>query len=293
MTNLPLEILSAVPTPFLPDRSLDIPSLRALFDRLEPAVDGLFVSGTTGEFPALTDEERRTILELALAAVGPERVVAHVGAATAHHASALTRAAVASGALRVAAITPYFLTASTDGIVRYFEEIVAAARGVAVYAYVFPDVAGTDLAPSEVPLLAEVGVSGIKVSGLASGRVADYVANAPEGFAVWSGNDADLPRLAACGARGTVSGVSAVLPEPFVRVREALHSQDTAVVEPAQRYVEELVALLGPSIARLKAGLAAQGLGSERCRMSIDRPDPVLAARIVDAVSGDRPAKSA
>ena len=60
-------------------------------------VDGLFVAGTTGEFPALDDVERLSLIELALAEAGPDRVIAHVGAPDARHSARLARLRRRSG----------------------------------------------------------------------------------------------------------------------------------------------------------------------------------------------------
>ena len=46
------EVLSAVTTPFLADGDVDLLGFRRNLERLEKVVDGVFVAGTTGEFPA-------------------------------------------------------------------------------------------------------------------------------------------------------------------------------------------------------------------------------------------------
>jgi 4-hydroxy-tetrahydrodipicolinate synthase len=84
------EIISAIPTPFAEDGKLNLPALRTNLERLEPLLDGVFAAGTTGEFLALSDDERIAVIEEALAVFGPARVVAHVGAAATHQAVALT-----------------------------------------------------------------------------------------------------------------------------------------------------------------------------------------------------------
>ena len=91
-------VFSAVPTLFGADGELDPDANRALYKLVAGLVDGLFVAGTTGEFPALEDSERLSLFELALAEAGPDRVIAHVGAPDARHASRLAQAAAALGA---------------------------------------------------------------------------------------------------------------------------------------------------------------------------------------------------
>ena len=111
MSSVPV-VLSAVPTLFGASGELDADANRALYKLAAGLVDGLFVAGTTGEFPALEDSERLALFELALAELGPDRVIAHIGAPDARHAARLARAAVALGATRIAAITPYYLPAT-------------------------------------------------------------------------------------------------------------------------------------------------------------------------------------
>ena len=278
MTGTPrparLEIIAATPTPFTADGDLDRVAWRACLGRLAPVVDGLFVAGTTGEFPALTDGERLHLFEDALEAVGPARVVAHVGAAGTRQAVALTRAAVAAGVLRLAAITPYYLPASQQAVLTHFGRLAEAAAGAAMYGYLYPDRTQVGLDPSAIGSLAAAGIRGLKISGAASELVEQYVERAPEGFSVWSGADRDLVRVARCGGAGLVSGVSSAAPWAFVALRDALAAgAGEAEIAVRQRAVDAAVDAFD-SIAAMKSGLAELGLAGPLCRMSVDPPDP-------------------
>ncbi len=277
------EILSAVTTPFGPDGELDLAGLRVDLERLEPFVDGVFAAGTTGEFLSLSVGEHQAILETALQVFGPDRTVIHVGSPSTRQSLALTRASRELGAQRFAAITPLYLPASTAGIVRHWSAIKEACGGE-LYGYVFPDVAVTDLAPADLPQALSSGISGLKVSALASTRVRAYLDHAPEGFKVWSGNDADVPQVMALGGFGSVSGVSAVCPEPWAELRTAIAREDQARVQSLQAEIEALVGLLGPSIASQKYGLDCLGAVGGTCRMAIDEPDSSLKTAIAEAL---------
>ena len=111
-------VFSAVPTLFSSDGEVDTGANRALYKHLAGLLDGLFVAGTTGEFPALDEAERLSLIELALAEAGPDRVIAHVGTPDARHSARLARAAAALGATRLAAITPFYLPARPDEVLR-------------------------------------------------------------------------------------------------------------------------------------------------------------------------------
>lgn len=275
MTAAPV-VFSAVPTLFGADGELDPGANRALYKLVAGLVDGLLVAGTTGEFPALEDAERLSLFELALAEAGPDRVIAHIGAPDARHAGRLARAAVALGATRIAAITPYYLPARPDELAGHYRRIRDAAPGPELYAYIFPERTGLPVPP---PLFAEVaeaaGLAGAKISGSASADLAGYVAAAP-GLRIFSGNDADPWATMRAGGAGVISGRSSAYPEVYAALRA-----DEAVQERLDRIVA-----LGASIGRLKHALRVRGLaGSPAARMSVDPPGPELAAAIAAEVA--------
>ena len=150
MTDVPI-VISATPTAFNADGSLDLAGTRRLFQHVAGSgVDALFVAGTTGEFPALSDGERIWIIASAVSAAGPERVIAHVGAASAYQAANLALEARAMGAQRFAAITPYYLPADPYGVRAYFEVVAAATGDLPLYAYLIPQNSGTRVTPSDL-----------------------------------------------------------------------------------------------------------------------------------------------
>ena len=269
-------VFSAVPTLFGADGGLDAGANRALYELVAGRLDGLFVAGTTGEFPALEDAERLSLFELALAAAGPDRVIAHIGAPDARHAARLAQAAVALGATRIAAITPYYLPARPDELAGHYRRIRDAAPGPELYAYIFPERTGLPVPP---PLFAQVadaaGLAGAKVSGSASADLAGYVAATP-GLRIFSGNDASPWASMRAGGAGVISGRSSAYPEVYSALRED---------EAQQSRLDRIVAL-GASIGRLKHALQVRGLaGSPAARMTVDPPDPGLAAAIAAEVA--------
>ncbi len=278
------EILSAVTTVFTSEGELDPSAFEANLERLEPLVDGVFVAGTTGEFLALSVPEHAQLVRAALGVFGPQRVVVHVGAPSTRQAVELAGQAAGLGARRFAAITPYYLAASPQGTGAYLSAIKTTCGGE-LYGYLFPNVAVTDITPDQLGPLLDAGIDGLKLSGLASTRVDAYLAQAPTGFRLWSGNDADLPHVMAAGGTGTVSGCSGVCPQPWADFREAYGAGDQAGLVAAQARIEQVVPVLGPSIANLKHGLDLQGLAGGSCRMSIDYPDQATQAAIAQAVA--------
>jgi 4-hydroxy-tetrahydrodipicolinate synthase len=277
-------VFSAVPTLFRDDGELDLDANRSLHKFLAGLVDGLFVAGTTGEFPALDDAERLSLVELALAAAGPDRVIAHVGAPDTRHAARLARAAAALGATRIAAVTPFYLPVRPDELTSHYCRIREAVPAVECYAYIFPERTSVPVPP---PLFGQVaaaaGLAGTKVSGSAAADLPGYVAAAPD-LRIFIGNDSNLAAAMRAGAAGVISGRSAAYPEVYAALTTALRAGDAEAADRAQQAVERIVAT-GQSIGRLKHALQLRGFGSAAARMTVDPPTAEVAAAIAAEVA--------
>lgn len=286
-------VITATPTLFGADESLNLADTRAHLEWLrEQGVDALFPAGTSGEFPSLTDDERLEILGVALEIFPADSVYIHVGAATARQAENLVRRSVAAGATRMAAITPFFQPAPEDQVVEYYARLVEAAQGKAlIFAYLFEARTTTASNPAILTRLAEVGVAGVKLSGESDASVEAYLAAAPEGFTVFSGNDISFGWLIQAGGHGIVSGVSSAYPEAFRGLRDALIDGDTAAIEANQALVEEAVAAVrAGSLTHLKAGIHARGFGDSPVRSAVapaGAADRAVIAALANRYNGD------
>jgi 4-hydroxy-tetrahydrodipicolinate synthase len=130
------EILTAIVTPFKADGSVDIDAFRALASHLVAnGSDGLVVTGTTGESPTLSDDERFALYEAALDEVGDRAtVVAGTGTYSTDHSIQLTSRAHELGVHGFLVVTPYYNKPPARGIVRHFQEIGAVTdRPLVVY----------------------------------------------------------------------------------------------------------------------------------------------------------------
>jgi 4-hydroxy-tetrahydrodipicolinate synthase len=275
-------VVAAVPTPFTSAGELDLATAEKLFRRVAASgVDGLFVAGTTGEFTALNAAERIALIEAALAAAGPDRVIAHTGAAVVTEAVALTGAALAAGAKEVAAITPFGLPSGDERVREYYQAVAAAAAGATVYAYVFPGATGTEVTAGQLADLAAIpGLAGAKVSGCGPNVITSYVAAVPGSFTVFSGNDTEFAAVTAAGAAGVVSGLASAIPEPFVAIARALGSADAAAQARAQALIDRVARAIGPDIPALKLALNLRGLPVGPTRLTPAEADPATSERV-------------
>ncbi len=276
------EVLSAVPTFFDGAGEVDLAATAAHHAWLHGRVDGVFVAGTTGEFPALDRTERRALASAALDVFGPEHVVVHVGAASTRDTVALTRDAVALGVRRLAVLTPYYLPADVDAVTRHFAATTAAAGAASVYGYLFTERSGVTVSPSEFGrIAADTGLAGAKLSGAANEQVAEYIEALPAGGQLWSGADTTLAAVVRAGGAGIVSGLSAAFPEPFMALAAA---GDADAEREAQAQADAVLAALHGSVEGIKHALALLGHGNGSLRMTSPAVgDPEAIARLVPA----------
>jgi len=254
-------------------------------------VDAIFVAGTTGEFPALSDAERLSVIEVAVDSAGAERVIAHVGAPSGYQAARLARAARQAGVTRMAAITPFYLPATIAGVRGYFARVCAEADGARVYAYLFPRLTGTELTPLQVAgLVNEFDLAGVKLSIPGTDFLADLARRVSHDVDLYSGNDELLVAVVAAGGRGVVSGVSPACPDYFTGLARAMDSGDNDAISRHQVLVNAAVDAIGPALSYLKAALLELGvLSSATCSLAVDPPDGAHRALIKTALDMSAP----
>lgn len=285
------DILTAVPTAFHRDGALDIEGSRAIFRFVaESGNEGAFVLGTTGEFPAVDATEFAAIVEAAIAELHDRmRVVVHVGRPSAFEAVRLTRIARDLGAVEFAALTPYYLRATDDEIFEYYRAVSDAVGDGRLYVYIYPARSGNPVSPELLVRLAELpNVVGAKISELSLDDIAAYRAVVPADFDLYTGADRDLIAAVEVGAQGVVSGVSSVTPKPFRALAEAGRSGDSAAIAAAQAAVDDVVALIGGDMARMKEAYRVLDVVDTHCRMAIAEPTDAERLAVAQVVAEHR-----
>jgi 4-hydroxy-tetrahydrodipicolinate synthase len=151
------EVLTATATPFDASGAVDYDRYQELCTYLvEHGSDGVVVTGTTGEAPTLSDEERLELLRAALDAVGDRAtVIAGTGTYSTAHSVHLTEQAHDVGAHGVLVVTPYYNKPPPRGIVAHFKA-VAAATDRPVIAYNIPGRVVLNIEPETMAELAEI-----------------------------------------------------------------------------------------------------------------------------------------
>ncbi len=208
------EVILPIVTPFDRDEAIDIAVLGRLIEHVltHRMCDSLFVAGSTGEFYALSREERTRLFEHTReVAAGRARLVAGTGAATTQEAVWLTASAERLGYDAVAVIVPYYSRPGQEEIYRHFVA-VAGATSLPLLLYNIPLYTGVNLQPETLARLAELpNIVGVKdQAGANPTQTSEYLRVAPH-LSVYSGDDAMILQVLAQGGTGAVSGGAHVL----------------------------------------------------------------------------------
>jgi 4-hydroxy-tetrahydrodipicolinate synthase len=230
------EVLTAMVTPFREDGAVNIPKFRELAAYLvESGSDGVVVTGTTGESPTLTDDERFELYATAVDEVGDRAtVIATTGTYSTAHSVHLTERAHDLGVDGFLVVTPYYNLPPPRGIVRHFETI-AAVTDKPIIVYNIKARVVLNLEPETLEELAEItNVSAVKQAN----DDLDQARRIPGlGLDLYAGDDAlILPFLEVGGTGGVCVHTHVVGPQ----VKEMIRRYRTGDLEGARDLDREL-----------------------------------------------------
>ncbi len=210
----------ALVTPFKNDGSIDESALERLVDfQIEEGTHFLVPCGTTGENPALSQDEHRRVVEIVVRrAKRRVPVLAGAGSNSTQKAIELAELAIDLGADGVLTITPYYNKPTPDGLRRHFglqaEAIEKKRGGFPMIMYNVPGRTGVNMAAATTLQIArEVpNVIGVKEASGNLEQILSILRDRAEGFLVLSGDDAWTLPLVACGGDGIISVAANEIP---------------------------------------------------------------------------------
>jgi len=207
--------LVAIVTPMSDDGALDLDTLRRLIDwHIAEGSDGIVIVGTTGESPTVSYDEHCLLIRTTVEQVaGRVPVIAGTGANSTAEAIELTACAKAAGAQAGLSVVPYYNKPTQEGLYQHFRRI-AEAVDLPLILYNVPGRTVTDLSNDTTLRLADVpGIVGIKDATGNMERAADLLRRAPEGFALYTGDDASALPFMLLGGHGVISVTANVAPK--------------------------------------------------------------------------------
>lgn len=266
-------IMTAMVTPFGKEGNVDYELLKKLIDHLlSTGTDGILVSGTTGEGPTLTEEEKIELIEKTVEYVaGRVPVVAGTGSnntkATIEYTNKVAKIDGVDAAL---VVVPYYNKPDQAGMIAHFTAI-ADNVDLPIVMYNIPGRTGVTM---EVKTIAELSkhqnIIGIKdCTGIVN--MAEIVANTPDDFLAFTGEDADALAARNVGAQGVISVASHLFGKEISQMYAANSKGDNEIAGELMRdLTPKMKALFShPSPSPVKAALNHVGIEVGGCRLPI------------------------
>ena len=216
----------ALVTPFKDDESLDEAKLKELIQfQIEGGTHGIVPCGTTGESPALSEEEHDRVVEITVDTVnGQVPVIAGTGSNSTTRTLRATKHAKAAGADAALIVTPYYNKPTQEGLYAHYMKI-ADSVDIPIVVYNVPGRCGTDILSPTIARLAEhPNIVALKEATGELKRASEVVNLCPEDFVVLSGDDVNTLPIMAVGGKGVISVVANVAPSDIADMCNAFHS---------------------------------------------------------------------
>jgi 4-hydroxy-tetrahydrodipicolinate synthase len=218
-------LLTAMLTPFKADGSIDYGAAEKLAALLvADGSDGVVVSGTTGESPALSDDEKIELLGVVKKAIPRATVVAGTGSNDTHHSVKLSERAMKAGADALLAVVPYYNKPPQEGMYQHFKAIAEVGPTIMYNIQgrtAINMTAATTLRCAELP-----GIVGVKEASGDIDQMGLVCAGKPSSFQVWSGDDSFTLPLLAVGGYGVICVTSHIAGGSMKRLIDAYVAGD-------------------------------------------------------------------
>jgi len=284
-------LLTAMVTPYTPDGAVDYAHARRLAAHLVRAGnDGVVVTGTTGESPLLTDDEKYGLWEQVKQELGSSAtVVAGAGTNDTRHSCHLARLAEKSGADAILAVAPYYLKPPQEGIFQHFRAI-AESTSLPVILYNVPGRVGVNMTVDTILRCAEIpNVVGNKEANGDLASTAAVMEGAP-GFKIWSGNDNDNFHLWCMGAWGAISVTSHIVAwqqrEMLGHVLAGRLPEAAAIHRQLCRVTD--ACFLNGSPSTIRYVMRQLGFVIGEPRLPVVEPDPAMGAKVMAELARHR-----
>lgn len=237
----------ALITPFNEDMSVDYSALERLVeDQISGGTDYLVVLGTTGETPALSDDEKKEIVRFVIEKnAGRLKIVVGIGS---NNTLALVKSIKNTdfaGINAILSVVPYYSKPTQEGLFQHFKAVTEASP-VPVILYNVPGRTGVNMEADTTFRIANLSekVVGIKEACGDLGQFAKIIKDAPEYFKVISGDDAlTLPSIT-IGSIGVISVIANAMPTKLSQLTHASLEGNIAKASQLHLQMAEMMKLI-------------------------------------------------
>jgi 4-hydroxy-2-oxoglutarate aldolase len=258
-------VLPPIPTPFREDGEVAYDKLAENLERWNRTdLSGYLVTGSNGEFAALTEHEKMRIWEVARKHIPTQkRFLAGTGCETTRETIAMTKQAASAGAEAALVVTPWYNKGAMKSreLVAHFTAVADAAP-IPILLYNVPQFTGVTMGSDAVAKLAEhPNITGMKDSAGAMEMFAEYVRVTPPSFQLFIGSALSFYVALCLGARGGILALANIAPQECVLIQRLF---EDGKQEEAKRLQLRLLPLARTVTSRfgiggLKAAMTMRG----------------------------------
>ncbi len=228
------------------EAGVDYDSLGKLIDwQIEKGIDALVIAGSTGEGKTLSDKEHREVLRFSAERIaGRVPMIAGTGSNETEYAISLSRYACEAGADALLVVTPYYIKATQNGLVKMYSMIADAVTKPLIL-YNVPSRTGVNIEPETYARLADHGnIAGIKEANSDISKIVSTAALVEGKLDLYSGNDDQIIPILSLGGKGVISVLSNLMPAETSKLCRMYFEGDTAGAAALQlRYLPLIRAL--------------------------------------------------
>ncbi len=253
-------VIPAMVTPFDENEKLDEGRLRALIEFLiERKLEGLYITGSTGESFLMSPEERKRVVEVTVKAVnGRLPIIAHIGAIGTHSSIDLAQHAEAAGVDAISSVPPFYWGFSPDQIHGYYADITKSTK-LPMIAYNVPMAAlGFDV----IKRIASIeGIVGVKYTATTHHEIIRMKDEIRKDFIIYSGADEMAMSGLSYGADGIIGSFYNNMPEIWQGIRDAVAAGDMAEAKRLQEIGNAVIFFCLPrgGVSMIKRSMAWLG----------------------------------
>ena len=265
-------VCTALVTPFI-NGQINFPLMEQLLKRqIDAGIEAVVLSGTTGEAPTLSDEEKIAMFKTAKQYAGDSlTVIAGTGTNSTEHAVRLSLQAQQAGVDALLVVTPYYNKGNTDGLYRHYEAI-ANAVNIPIIVYNVPSRTGVDMTPALYAKISKLpNIVGVKEASSDINKIAKIRCMCPKDFYIWTGNDEQIVPVLAMGGIGAISVLSNIFPEETSAMAEAAMDGDFDTAAHLQcqfhPFITQLFAEVNP--IAIKYAMKYAGFDCGKCRLPL------------------------
>lgn len=281
-------VITAMATPMTKEEHVDEEGMRRLVNyQIAGGVRGLFVLGSTGEFPSLSDAQRHRTLEIVVDEVkGRVPVLVSVSDTCLETTKEHIAHAAKIGADAIVVSTPYYYgIESQKEMIRHFRS-VAEYTPLPMFIYNVPASTKNFVQAESILEMSKwdkvVGIKDSTCNFTHFQKLVDQNVENPE-FRILQGSEFDFCASVMMGAHGGVLGIANVAPKICVAAYEAAAAGDIKKAHEYQQKITEISQIYWMSdavLGGLKAGLKALGI----CEATVARPEPAPSEELIEKV---------